>query len=39
GVHPRTLVEVACAVKLRDKYQLKDGDVVRIEIETSGDNS
>jgi riboflavin kinase len=36
GLHSRTLVEVACEVKLRDKYQLRDGDVVRIEIETDG---
>jgi riboflavin kinase len=32
GLHPRTLVEVACEVKLRDKYQLKDGDTVHIEV-------
>ena len=36
GLHPKTIVEVACEVKLRDKYQLHDGDVVRIEIETDG---
>ncbi len=32
GLHPKTIVEVACEVKLRDKYRLKDGDVVRIEV-------
>lgn len=34
GLHPKTLVEVACEVKLRDKYNLKDGDIVQIEVET-----
>lgn len=34
GLHPKTVVEVACEVKLRDKYALKDGDTVQIEIET-----
>lgn len=33
GLHPKTLVEVACEIKLRDKYKLKDGDIVQIEIE------
>ena len=32
GLHPRTLVEVACEVKLRDKYNLKDGDTVQVEV-------
>lgn len=32
GAHPRTIVEVACEVKLRDKYGLRDGDPVRIEL-------
>ncbi len=32
GIGARTLVEVACEVKLREKYQLKDGDIVRIEV-------
>jgi riboflavin kinase, archaea type len=32
GLHPKTLVEVACEVKLRGKYQLKDGDIVHIEV-------
>lgn len=32
GAHPKTVVEVACEVKLRDKYRLRDGDVVRIEV-------
>jgi riboflavin kinase len=34
GLHPKSLVEVACEVRLRDKYHLKDGDTVRIEVET-----
>lgn len=32
GLHPKTIVEVACEVKLRDKYKLKDRDIVRIEV-------
>ena len=28
----RNIVEVACEVKLRDKYNLRDGDVVRVEV-------
>ena len=35
GLHPKTLVEVACEVKLREKYQLKDGDIVQLEVETN----
>jgi riboflavin kinase, archaea type len=34
GIHPKTLVEVACEVKLREKYHLKDGDIVQIEVKT-----
>lgn len=34
GLHPKTIVEVACEVKLRDKYNLKDGHVVQIEVKT-----
>ena len=30
----RNVVEVACEVKLRDKYNLRDGDVVRVEVLT-----
>lgn len=30
----KTIVEVACEVKLRDKYNLRDGDVVRVEVLT-----
>jgi riboflavin kinase, archaea type len=33
GTHPKTLIEVACEIRLRDKYQLKDGDIVHIEVE------
>lgn len=32
GHHPRTILEIACDVKLRDAYQLKDGDWVEVEI-------
>ena len=32
GTHARRIVEVACEVKLRDKYRLRDGDTVRIEV-------
>ncbi len=32
GYHPRSLVEVACDVKLREVYGLADGDVVEIEV-------
>ena len=31
GRHPKTIVEVATDVKLRDHFQLKDGDIVEIE--------
>ena len=32
GQHPRTLVEIATDVKLRDTFNLKDGDTVEVEI-------
>jgi riboflavin kinase len=32
GQHPKTIIEVACDVKLRDQYNLKDGDVVEVEV-------
>jgi riboflavin kinase, archaea type len=31
GPHPRTIIEIATDVRLRDYYQLKDGDRVGIE--------
>jgi len=31
GHHPRTIVEIATEVKLRDRFNLKDGDIVEIE--------
>jgi riboflavin kinase len=31
GHHPRNLIEIATDVRLRDKYQLEDGDWVEIE--------
>jgi riboflavin kinase len=34
GHHPKTIVEVATDVKLRDYFDLKDGDVVEIELLT-----
>lgn len=33
GHHPKTIVEIATDVRLRDHYGLKDGDLVEIEIE------
>lgn len=33
GHHPRTIVEIATDVRLRDFFGLRDGDVVEIEIE------
>lgn len=33
GHHPKTVVEVACEVKLRDYFRLSDGDQVEIEIQ------
>ena len=33
GHHPRTLIEIATDVKLREQYKLKDGDRVAVEIE------
>jgi riboflavin kinase len=34
GRHPRTVVEIASDVKLRDEYNLADGDEVSIEVDT-----
>ena len=31
GHHPRTIIEVATDVKLRDHFHLEDGDIVEIE--------
>jgi riboflavin kinase len=33
GHHPRTIVEIACDVRLRDFFDLRDGDAAEIEIE------
>jgi riboflavin kinase, archaea type len=33
GRHPRTVVEIASDVKLRDEYDLADGDEISVEIE------
>ena len=33
GHHPKTIVEIACDVRLRDFFELRDGDAVEIEIE------
>ena len=33
GTHPRNIVEIASDIRLRDRYNLKDGDPVSIEIE------
>jgi riboflavin kinase len=32
GHHPKTIVEIACDVRLRDFFALKDGDLVEIEL-------
>lgn len=32
GDHPTNIIEIACDVKLRDAYDLKDGDIVNIEV-------
>jgi riboflavin kinase len=32
GDHPKTIIEIATDVKLRDKYSLKDGDLVEVVI-------
>lgn len=34
GHHPRTIVEIATDVKLRDHFHLRDGDFVEIEVRT-----
>jgi riboflavin kinase len=33
GRHPRSVVEIASDVKLRDEYNLKDGDEISIQVE------
>ncbi len=33
GVHPKTIVEIATDVKLRDLYQLQDGDYLELTID------
>ncbi|UCZ53572.1 CTP-dependent riboflavin kinase [Bacillus shivajii] len=33
GGHPRTIIEIATDVKLRDTYNLKDGDVVEVQVQ------
>ena len=35
GHHPKSLIEIATDVKLRDAYSLRDGDIVEVEIESS----
>ena len=32
GHHPRTIIEIATDVKLRDAYHLQDGDIVEVEV-------
>jgi riboflavin kinase len=32
GHHPRTIIEIATDVKLRDHFQLRDGDMVEVEV-------
>ena len=31
-VQSRRIIEVACEVKLREQYQLQDGDVIEVEV-------
>jgi riboflavin kinase, archaea type len=33
GDHPRTIVEIATNVKLRDRFDLRDGDMVTFEVD------
>ncbi|HEY1986778.1 MAG TPA: DUF120 domain-containing protein [Terracidiphilus sp.] len=33
GHHPKTIIEIAASLKLRDHFHLRDGDTVRIEVE------
>ncbi len=33
GHHPKTIVEIACDVRLRDFLDLRDGDAVEIEVD------
>ncbi|MGF1478885.1 MAG: DUF120 domain-containing protein [Cyanophyceae cyanobacterium] len=33
GHHPQTIIEIACDVKLREQYGLKDGDFVEVELD------
>ena len=32
GLHPKTIVEIACEVKLREQFNLSDGDIVEVEV-------
>jgi riboflavin kinase len=32
GLHPRSIIEIATDIRLRDAYQLKDGDWVDVEV-------
>lgn len=32
GDHPRTIIEIATDVRLRDRYNLQDGDIVEVEV-------
>ena len=36
GHHPRTIIEIASDVRLRDAYQIKDGDWVEVEVAGGG---
>jgi riboflavin kinase, archaea type len=39
GEHPRTIIEIATDVKLRDIYKLNDGDVVEVRLNSLGNDS
>lgn len=34
GHHPKSLIEIATDVKLRDAFHLRDGDIVEVEIDS-----
>ena len=38
GDHPKTIIEIASDVRLRDLYHLQDGDCLEVTIDTEWDN-
>jgi CTP-dependent riboflavin kinase len=39
GDHPRSLIEIAAEVKLRDVHHLSDGDLVEVEVDPVGSSA